>query len=91
MRVQACPVGAPDNPERKAINLAARAPLVEAERDNVAFFETLPVADRSRVDFGTVRGIVQFLQPLFRLLRRLRQLRRDAVRQAACRSCSATG
>ena len=62
--VQACPVGAPDNPERKAINLAARQPLVEAERDNVAFFETLPVADRSRVDFGTVRG-TQFLQPLF--------------------------
>ena len=62
--VQACPVGAPDNPERKAINLAARAPLVAAERDNVAFFETLPVADRSRVDFGTVRG-TQFLQPLF--------------------------
>ena len=62
--VQACPVGAPDDPERKAINLAARAPLVEAERDNVAFFETLPVADRSRVDFGTVRG-TQFLQPLF--------------------------
>jgi len=27
-------------------------------------FETLPVADRSRVDFGTVRG-TQFLQPLF--------------------------
>ncbi len=62
--VQACPVGAPDNPERKAINLAARQPLVAAERDNVAFFETLPVADRSRVDFGTVRG-TQFLQPLF--------------------------
>jgi pyruvate-ferredoxin/flavodoxin oxidoreductase len=62
--VQACPVGAPDNPERKAINLAAREPLVTAERDNVAFFETLPVADRSRVDFGTVRG-TQFLQPLF--------------------------
>src|SRR6476660_413508 len=62
--VQACPVGAPDNPERKAINLAAREPLVETERDNIAFFETLPVADRSRVDFGTVRG-TQFLQPLF--------------------------
>jgi pyruvate-ferredoxin/flavodoxin oxidoreductase len=37
---------------------------MDAERDNVAFFETLPVADRSRVDFGTVRG-TQFLQPLF--------------------------
>jgi pyruvate-ferredoxin/flavodoxin oxidoreductase len=66
--VQACPVTAPvvapGEPARKAINLAAREPLVVAERDNIAFFETLPVADRSRVDFGTVRG-TQFLLPLF--------------------------
>ncbi len=62
--VQACPVGAPGDPERKAINLAPREPLLPAERDNIAFFEKLPVADRSRVDFGTVRG-TQFLQPLF--------------------------
>jgi pyruvate-ferredoxin/flavodoxin oxidoreductase len=62
--VQACPVGAPTDPARKAINLAPREPLVDTERDNIAFFETLPVADRSRVDFGTVRG-TQFLQPLF--------------------------
>jgi pyruvate-ferredoxin/flavodoxin oxidoreductase len=66
--VQACPVTAPvvapGQPVRKAINLAAREPLVAGERDNIAFFETLPVADRSRVDFGTVRG-TQFLLPLF--------------------------
>jgi pyruvate-ferredoxin/flavodoxin oxidoreductase len=62
--VQACPVAAPDNPDRKAINLAPREPLIAAARENVAFFETLPVADRSRVDFGTVRG-TQFLLPLF--------------------------
>ena len=62
--VQACPVSALEDPARKAINLAPREPLVAAERDNIAFFETLPVADRSRVDFGTVRG-TQFLQPLF--------------------------
>ncbi len=62
--VQACPVTAPARPDRKAINLAAREPLMAAERENIAFFETLPVADRSRVDFGTVRG-TQFLQPLF--------------------------
>ncbi len=62
--VQACPVAAPDNPDRKAINLAARVPLIAAARENVTFFETLPVAERSRVDFGTVRG-AQFLEPLF--------------------------
>jgi pyruvate-ferredoxin/flavodoxin oxidoreductase len=62
--VEACPVVAPDDPVRKAINLDAREPVVAAERENIDFFETLPVADRSRVDFGTVRG-TQFLLPLF--------------------------
>ena len=62
--VEACPVVAPGDPVRKAINLAQREPLVAAERDSIAFFETLPASDRSRVDFGTVRG-TQFLEPLF--------------------------
>ena len=62
--VEACPVTAPGDPARKAINLEAREPLVAAERENIAFFETLPAIDRSRVDFGTVRG-TQFLEPLF--------------------------
>jgi pyruvate-ferredoxin/flavodoxin oxidoreductase len=62
--VEACPAVAPGDPVRKAINLAQREPLVADERDNIAFFETLPASDRSRVDFGTVRG-TQFLEPLF--------------------------
>jgi pyruvate-ferredoxin/flavodoxin oxidoreductase len=62
--VQACPVSAPGQPENKAINLAEREPLVAAERERIAFFERLPVNERSRVDFGTVRG-AQFLEPLF--------------------------
>ena len=62
--VEACPVSAPGAPDHKAINLTQREPIVAAERRNVAFFETLPVAERSRVDFGTVRG-TQFLLPLF--------------------------
>ncbi len=62
--VEACPAVAPGDPVVKAINLADREPLVAAERDNIAFFETLPPSDRSRVDFGTVRG-TQFLEPLF--------------------------
>jgi len=62
--VEACPVVAPGDPARKAINLADREPLVGAERERIAFFETLPAIDRSRVDFGTVRG-TQFLEPLF--------------------------
>ena len=55
---------APGDPVTKAINLGQREPLVAAERENIAFFETLPTNDRSRVDFGTVRG-TQFLEPLF--------------------------
>ncbi|HEX3005452.1 MAG TPA: pyruvate:ferredoxin (flavodoxin) oxidoreductase [Angustibacter sp.] len=62
--VEACPVVTPDHPVAKAINLAPREPVVAQERENIAFFETLPVGDRSRVDFGTVRG-TQFLEPLF--------------------------
>jgi pyruvate-ferredoxin/flavodoxin oxidoreductase len=57
-------VTAPGDPNRKAINLAEREPLVEAARESIAFFEKLPVNDRARVDFGTVRG-AQFLEPLF--------------------------
>jgi pyruvate-ferredoxin/flavodoxin oxidoreductase len=62
--VEACPVSAGGDPVHKAINLGDREPLLAAERENVAFFERLPAADRSRVDFGTVRG-TQFLEPLF--------------------------
>jgi pyruvate-ferredoxin/flavodoxin oxidoreductase len=62
--VEACPALDPAQPGRKAINLEEREPLVEAARENIAFFEELPRTDRSRVDFGTVRG-AQFLEPLF--------------------------
>jgi pyruvate-ferredoxin/flavodoxin oxidoreductase len=67
--VEACPVpvrgetpATPGTPVHKAINLGPYDR--EQVRRTVAFFETLPLADRSRVDFGTVRG-AQFLQPLF--------------------------
>jgi pyruvate-ferredoxin/flavodoxin oxidoreductase len=62
--VEACPVSAPGDRARHAINLAPREPLLDTGRRAIAFFETLPVNDRSRVDFETVRG-TQFLQPLF--------------------------
>ena len=62
--VEACPVRSTEDPSRRAINLEPLEPVVEAERERIGFFETLPVNDRSRVDFGSVRG-TQFLQPLF--------------------------
>jgi pyruvate-ferredoxin/flavodoxin oxidoreductase len=61
---EACPAHSPVDPNTKAINLRPKAPIVEAERANVGFFEQLPVNDRARVDFSNVRG-VQFLEPLF--------------------------
>ena len=62
--VEACPVSPIGRPDRKAINLTPAVERFDVERENVAFFETLEVNDRARVDFGTVRG-TQFLQPLF--------------------------
>jgi pyruvate-ferredoxin/flavodoxin oxidoreductase len=62
--VEACPENSPREADVKAINMADKLPLLNAERANVAFFETLPVNDRARVDFADVRG-VQFLEPLF--------------------------
>jgi pyruvate-ferredoxin/flavodoxin oxidoreductase len=62
--IEACPALSPVEPDTKAINLRDKAPLLAAERDNIAFFQTLPINDRARVDFANVRG-VQYLEPLF--------------------------
>jgi pyruvate-ferredoxin/flavodoxin oxidoreductase len=62
--VEACPATSPREADTKAINMAEKAPTLQSDRASIAFFETLPVNDRARVDFGDVRG-VQFLQPLF--------------------------
>ena len=62
--IEACPAHSPIEPGVKAINLKEKAPLLETERENIAFFEQLPVNDRARVDFANVRG-VQFLEPTF--------------------------
>jgi len=62
--VEACPAISPREAGVKAINMAEKFPMLEEQRANIAFFETLPVNDRARVDFADVRG-VQFLEPLF--------------------------
>ena len=62
--VEACPAVSPREAGIKAINMADKLPLIDAERRNIAFFEKLPVNDRARVDFANVRGM-QFLEPLF--------------------------
>ena len=62
--VEACPVVDTQSPERKAINMAPKAPVLEQERENIRFFETMPYNERGKIDYSLVRG-VQFLEPLF--------------------------
>ncbi len=97
--VEACPATSPREAGVKAINMADKLPLIEAERRNIAFFETLPVNDRARVDFANVRG-VQFLEPLFEFsgacagcgetpyLKLLSQLFGDRLQVANATGCS---
>ena len=97
--VEVCPAESPTDREVKAINLRPKAPILEQERVNTAFFETLPVNDRSRIDFSTVRG-VQFLEPLFEFsgacggcgetpyLKLLSQLFGDRLQVANATGCS---
>ena len=63
--VEACPATHPEAVARKAINMTPRNDaLIDRSREDIAFFETIPWTDRSRVDFSNVRG-AQFLEPLF--------------------------
>ena len=62
--VEVCPAKSKEETGKKAINMAPKEPVLESARADIAFFETLPVNDRSYVEFSTVRG-VQFLEPLF--------------------------
>ena len=62
--VENCPAHSPSDPSIKAINMRDRLQHLEEGRESIRFFEALPWADRTRVNFANVRG-VQFLEPLF--------------------------
>ncbi|NOQ77456.1 MAG: pyruvate:ferredoxin (flavodoxin) oxidoreductase [Methylococcaceae bacterium] len=62
--IEVCPATSLKDSGVKAINMKSKAPLLVTEKQNINFFETLPVNSRSRIDFSSVRG-AQFLQPLF--------------------------
>ena len=62
--VEVCPAKSKEETRTKALNMRLKEPVLEQERANIRFFETLPYTKRERIDFSTVRGI-QFLQPLF--------------------------
>jgi pyruvate-ferredoxin/flavodoxin oxidoreductase len=62
--VAACPVDNPERPGFKAINMAAKAPILEEERDCWGFFQALP--QRERGDLAGLRmRETQLMQPLF--------------------------
>ncbi|MDI6771500.1 MAG: pyruvate:ferredoxin (flavodoxin) oxidoreductase [bacterium] len=61
--VMVCPVKDKTNPKHKAVNMAPQIPLREPERENWAFFLSLPEPDRTRIKLD-VKGS-QFLTPLF--------------------------
>ena len=62
--VEACPVRSPADPEFRAINMTDKALILDQEKRNIGFFDSLPFSDRAKVDFSSVRGS-QFLEPLF--------------------------
>jgi len=97
--VENCPAHSPDDLQKRAINMKPRLEHLESERTNIAFFETLPWADRTWVNFANVRG-VQFLEPLFEFsgacagcgetpyLKMLSQLFGDRLQIANATGCS---
>jgi len=62
--VHICPAKDKSEPKRKAINMAFQPPLRASERDNYAFFLSIPDFDRTQVKINTVKGS-QLLRPLF--------------------------
>lgn len=62
--VEACPAFDLKDKSRKAINMADKTPILEAGKQNIEFFETIPVNRRNTVNFASVRG-AQYLEPLF--------------------------
>ncbi|MBI5706204.1 MAG: pyruvate:ferredoxin (flavodoxin) oxidoreductase [Armatimonadetes bacterium] len=97
--VEACPALSKEATNVKAINMAPKADVLDRTKSNLAYFETLPVNERSRVDFSNVRG-VQFLEPLMEFsgacagcgetpyLRLLSQLFGDRMLVANATGCS---
>ncbi|MEQ8719213.1 MAG: pyruvate:ferredoxin (flavodoxin) oxidoreductase [Acidimicrobiales bacterium] len=62
--VSVCPAKSREEVRHRAIDMEPRGPHLERERLNFAFFEQLPVPDRTSLALDTVKGS-QLTQPLF--------------------------
>ena len=97
--VEACPVRSLEAAGTRAINMEAKAPILERERENLAFFDALPDNKPAGLDGELVRG-AQYLTPLFEFsgacggcgetpyLRLLTQLFGDRLLVANATGCS---
>lgn len=61
---EVCPATDPLDRSRKAIHLDDKESRLDAERNNIQYFESLPENERPTINYASVHG-VQFLQPLF--------------------------
>ncbi|MBK9336606.1 MAG: pyruvate:ferredoxin (flavodoxin) oxidoreductase [Lewinellaceae bacterium] len=61
---EVCPAISLTDRTTKAIHLVPKEAVLEQQKTNIPFFEHLPVNEREKVDFASVRG-TQFLEPLF--------------------------
>ncbi len=62
--VEACPKKSKSEVGKKAINMGAKEPILEEERKNWAFFQSLPDVDRTTLKMDSVKDI-QYTRPLF--------------------------
>jgi pyruvate-ferredoxin/flavodoxin oxidoreductase len=97
--VEACPVRSPEAAGVRAINMEAKAPILERERTYLECFDALPENKPVGLDAALVRG-AQFLTPLFEFsgacagcgetpyLRLLTQLFGDRLLVANATGCS---
>ena len=80
--VDVCPAKDKERVKHKAIDMEPKIEHLERERANWDFFLTIPDVDRTQVKADTIKGS-QLLAAAVRVLRGLRRLRRNALRQAA--------
>lgn len=62
--VEVCPAKDKSNQSRKALNMAAVAPIMNEQSEQFRWFEALPEIDRTLVRTDSVKGS-QFLKPMF--------------------------
>lgn len=62
--VEVCPAKSTKQEGIRAIRMKPKDPILQKEKENIHFFETIPFNIRSQVDFTSVRG-TQYLEPLF--------------------------